>query len=683
MTRRMTWLLGGLWVAFVAWPFAAWAGVSRPWAFILYPVGLSLSAWVTAIPLQALFATAASAAALSLVWRTLNLWPPLRLVIAGLADKLTLMPLSHPAAFQHYWIAPLFMGAEALVWVGINRTGRSGALLLWAVAGSAADLVAHDAGGIPVVWPLALAGTDALALMAQRHWQRLASRAFQAPRPQGHYAFAAALVLMPGSAGLLLGHLHPKQMPAAPPIGALALPNAPGHRLSGYGSGITQINHSLVLSAAPVFLVQSPVPAYWMAATYNTFTGLSWSNQGPSSVYLTSPRDRGIPLMAPYYASKVPISAMRATFRDLASTSFSTLFYTGVPTHFSVPATFHTLSQTFVADGPRQYQLTAAVPDYSLRALRDAPRAVPPPRLAVDLEVPANLSPRVGQLARRLAGRLRSPWQAAQVIKQYLDTHYRYSAAITPARVDVVNHFLFGDRKGYCDQFSTAFIMMMRTLRIPARWVVGYAAGTWDPAQHAYLVRADDAHAWAEIWIHGVGWVPIDPTPGFHLPLTLKAAPLPAHRANGHLPVAKPPIKSIRIQKSHPRKSAAPGSRRSPLPLVVHRRGLSFALAGLAGAGVLTLLWVARRHGRRPKTLPDRLFQQLVRRLGGTRPDLTPRQWGALWLQTAPDDAPLVRPLVSLLESAFYRPEPLTEAELAELRALAQNLKRRPRRRPA
>ncbi|HQQ63945.1 MAG TPA: DUF3488 and transglutaminase-like domain-containing protein [Pseudomonadales bacterium] len=72
--------------------------------------------------------------------------------------------------------------------------------------------------------------------------------------------------------------------------------------------------------------------------------------------------------------------------------------------------------------------------------------------------------------------------------------------------------FLFNTRKGFCEYFSSSFVFLMRAAGIPARAVVGYMGGEVHPVEHYVTVRQYDAHAWAEVWLPGRGWVLVDPT---------------------------------------------------------------------------------------------------------------------------------------------------------------------------
>ena len=75
-----------------------------------------------------------------------------------------------------------------------------------------------------------------------------------------------------------------------------------------------------------------------------------------------------------------------------------------------------------------------------------------------------------------------------------------------------VDEFLFDTRRGYCEHFSSAFTVLMRSADIPARVVTGYTGGYRNPFGDYWIVRRLDAHAWVEVWLDGRGWVRVDPT---------------------------------------------------------------------------------------------------------------------------------------------------------------------------
>ncbi|MFD7523502.1 DUF4129 domain-containing transglutaminase family protein [Paenibacillus chitinolyticus] len=159
-----------------------------------------------------------------------------------------------------------------------------------------------------------------------------------------------------------------------------------------------------------------------------------------------------------------------------------------------------------------------------------------PAELAAYLQLPDGLPQRVRELAERVtAGSGQDRLAAALALERYLRTEYRYSMdkpTLPAAGEDFVDHFLFVDKLGYCDHFSSAMVVMLRAAGIPARWVKGFApgeAGERGPdGSLAVTVRSSDAHSWAEAYIPGAGWLAFEPTPGFAAPSGAGAAAVPA-----------------------------------------------------------------------------------------------------------------------------------------------------------
>ena len=77
---------------------------------------------------------------------------------------------------------------------------------------------------------------------------------------------------------------------------------------------------------------------------------------------------------------------------------------------------------------------------------------------------------------------------------------------------NAVDDFLFTTREGFCEHYASTFTYLMRLAGIPARVVTGYQGGEFNPYNDTLIVRQYDAHAWAEVWLEGKGWVRVDPT---------------------------------------------------------------------------------------------------------------------------------------------------------------------------
>ncbi|MFN4352992.1 MAG: transglutaminase-like domain-containing protein, partial [Hylemonella sp.] len=75
-----------------------------------------------------------------------------------------------------------------------------------------------------------------------------------------------------------------------------------------------------------------------------------------------------------------------------------------------------------------------------------------------------------------------------------------------------IDEFWLDRQLGFCEHFAAAFVVVMRALDVPARIVTGYQGADPAPADGWFVVRNSNAHAWAEVWFEGQGWVRVDPT---------------------------------------------------------------------------------------------------------------------------------------------------------------------------
>ncbi len=134
------------------------------------------------------------------------------------------------------------------------------------------------------------------------------------------------------------------------------------------------------------------------------------------------------------------------------------------------------------------------------------------------LELPDD--PRYPQLAEKIVAMIRpelrdDPWARALAVTIWLERNTRYSLHSEHASAqDPTASFLFGDRIGYCVHLAHAAAYLARAAGVPARVSAGYAYVSRNRGSgSALLLRSGDAHAWAEVHLEGVGWVPVDPSP--------------------------------------------------------------------------------------------------------------------------------------------------------------------------
>ncbi len=139
--------------------------------------------------------------------------------------------------------------------------------------------------------------------------------------------------------------------------------------------------------------------------------------------------------------------------------------------------------------------------------------ALPPYLRRAALQLPAGFNPRTATLARQWRQEAGSNDEAVvRRALQWITTDFSYTLDTPVAGRDPIDEFLFGYKAGFCEHFSSAFVVLMRNAGIPARVVTGFAGGTRNRVGDYWVVRRMDAHAWAEVWLPQRGWVRVDPT---------------------------------------------------------------------------------------------------------------------------------------------------------------------------
>ncbi|MDQ2809109.1 MAG: DUF3488 and transglutaminase-like domain-containing protein [Chloroflexota bacterium] len=163
------------------------------------------------------------------------------------------------------------------------------------------------------------------------------------------------------------------------------------------------------------------------------------------------------------------------------------------------------------------YTVEAQVSNASQEALRNAGREYPTWVRDRYLQIPPSLTPRVRELAHKIVddAHAGNDYDRAAAIEAYLRKNYTYSTHITPAPAgrDYMDYFLFDGKEGYCEHYSTAMVMLLRVLSIPAREATGFAPGEPNTDQTQWTIRESSAHAWPEVYFPTAGWVQFEPTP--------------------------------------------------------------------------------------------------------------------------------------------------------------------------
>jgi len=133
--------------------------------------------------------------------------------------------------------------------------------------------------------------------------------------------------------------------------------------------------------------------------------------------------------------------------------------------------------------------------------------------LRLALRIPTGYNPKAMALAGEWRRAARDEDEVlARAIEFFRSGQFSYTLEPPLLGRDSVDEFLFSTRTGFCEHFSSAFVFLMRAAGLPARVVTGYQGGDPNPVDGILTVRQSDAHAWAEVFVAGRGWLRVDPT---------------------------------------------------------------------------------------------------------------------------------------------------------------------------
>ncbi len=129
------------------------------------------------------------------------------------------------------------------------------------------------------------------------------------------------------------------------------------------------------------------------------------------------------------------------------------------------------------------------------------------------LSLPPSFNPETLGLAMQWQRESQDPEKLVQkALTHFFKEPFFYTTKPPLLGRNSVDDFLFRTRAGFCEHYASAFVVLMRALDIPARVVTGYYGGEKNKVDGYFVVRQSEAHAWAEVWMEGKGWIRIDPT---------------------------------------------------------------------------------------------------------------------------------------------------------------------------
>lgn len=316
-------------------------------------------------------------------------------------------------------------------------------------------------------------------------------------------------------AGVLVGQAVPLMLilfmffPRLPPLWSLNLTQAQAR--TGFSDSMSPGDvSSLSESTETAFRIEfegAPPPPgelYWRGLVFSFFDGTRWSQGYPLTEQLPLP-PRGLP----GWAEEGDAAPLR--YRVLLEpTDQPWLFGLGV-SRSPTPKVGLTRDQRLVYREPVFQRLTYEVQSWP-RARTDV-LEMPEWMRRQALQLPAGGNPEARRLARRLRDSTASGARLVQeVLAMFREERFFYTLQPPALGDNRIDDFLFRTRRGFCEHYAGSFVFLMRAAGVPARVVAGYQGGEPGPGGEYWIVRQMDAHAWAEVWLPGQGWVRVDPT---------------------------------------------------------------------------------------------------------------------------------------------------------------------------
>jgi protein-glutamine gamma-glutamyltransferase len=404
------------------------------------------------------------------------------------------------------------LAAGALVVMPLAGATRRDLLTRLALAAATAGLAASAAGN-EILLPGLLFAVSGLMMLALLERDRVsaAGGATSVARSQGPTPpLAAGVAAVVVTALLTISFTNRIGLPERPAsLGArgLSTPAAAAHRLDA-GSASMDLRQRGSLSDTPVARVATSDELLWRSTVLTSYTGRGWRARSSSSDGSDGTNSDG----TNSDGSGVPVarSPLRTDTVTLLSRSNPLLMSPG-----EVQALQPSVGRSLGYGGAWRMPLGEYTVTSSAAAVGENDRTpITAPASDPDtLELPV-LPERVVRLAHELTETARTRSQAVDAVVQHLKQDYRYrlDSPVPALGEDAVDDFLFQSREGFCEQFASAAAVLLRTVGVPTRLAVGYAAG--EPTSAGRLLRGTDAHAWIEVEFPDAGWMAVDPTAG-------------------------------------------------------------------------------------------------------------------------------------------------------------------------
>jgi transglutaminase-like putative cysteine protease len=273
--------------------------------------------------------------------------------------------------------------------------------------------------------------------------------------------------------------------------------------------------NDVVDMGGPLYEQPAPPGHYMRGATYAVYNGHGWSNPPETKRQQHTANERW----------NTETNKGRQLLVQNVTLDFNTSILYGAPEQVEPGLDYEAELR---ADGDvialwareRNYTIVSAIPAVSAEQLAATPawgaQRPLPASYAADLQLPNTISDRTRQLATTLTAGRTTSYAKAQAIEAYLRKFtYDLKVPKPPKDVaDVADYFLFNLRRGYCDYYATAFVVLARLAGLPTRFATGYAVGHWSDSERVWVITEAEAHSWPEVYFPDYGWIPFEPTAG-------------------------------------------------------------------------------------------------------------------------------------------------------------------------
>ncbi len=402
-------------------------------------------------------------------------------------------------------------------------------------------------------WAIIRLVTIGLLMMGSIHFEKIKTNGASAKQLKPLILCMIAL--------LLVSYIGPKFKPQWPDPIRFVTSHAKGEdggsrviKKVGYGVNDTNLGGPFIPDDKVVFNATDTQQHYWRVETKDVYTGKGWitSENTSTKMYRNRGEDDGH-----YFYNSINWFERTSTKKKMEN---AIVIFKEKPNYIVYPLGVTSISlidrnvfsleintpqekmSAYNIDGGSMttlmYSFQYYFPEFTVDELRNM-KYTP---IKESLYLPTTVPKRVQDLSFNLVKNTTNVYDATKAIENYLhDNAFVYEmteVAVPSKEQDYVDQFLFETKKGYCDNFSTSMVVMLRSVGIPARWVKGFTAGKMTestPSEkiqmneknqiakiNEYEITNNNAHSWVEVYFPNSGWVTFEPTKGFSNPISFR-----------------------------------------------------------------------------------------------------------------------------------------------------------------